>query len=58
MKQKTNFHLKKNALHEEMGIPDDKKISDKKLDSADKNASPLEKKRIQFALNAKKWNKR
>ena len=28
----------------------------KKLEKAEKNASPLEKKRITFAENARKWN--
>ena len=45
----------KGKLHKEMGVPEGKKISEKKLEKAKKNADPAEKKRIQFAENAKKW---
>ncbi len=53
---KLSIHVKKGALHKEMGIAQDKPISTKKLEKADKNAGPLEKKRITFAENARKWN--
>lgn len=54
-KKKMKLHLKKGALHEALGVSDDKKIpssdlADKKGDSA------LMKKRKQFAENAKKWH--
>lgn len=54
---KLSIKVKKGALHKEMDIPEDKKISDKKLEKAEKHAGPLEKKRITFAENAKKWKK-
>ncbi len=53
---KLHLHLKRGALHKEMGISEDKPISTKKLEKADKNAGPLEKKRITFAENARKWH--
>lgn len=45
-------------LHKELGVPKGKKIPASKLHDALKNASPAEKKRIQFAINAKKWGKK
>ncbi len=53
---KLKIKVKKGALHKELGIAEDKPISTKKLEKADKNAGPLEKKRITFAENARKWN--
>ena len=47
----------KGKLHKELGVPQGKKISTKKLESAKKGASPAEKKRIIFAENARKWGK-
>lgn len=55
---KLKIKVKKGALHKEMGIPEDEKISDKKLEKAEKTATPKEKKRITFAENAKKWTKK
>lgn len=58
---KSGIHIKaanKGKLHKELGVPKDKKIPAKKLEAAKKNASPAEKKRIVFAENAKKWNKK
>ena len=43
--------VKKGALHKQEGIPQDKKIGDKKLQSLKKSGTPLEKKRANFALN-------
>jgi rRNA maturation protein Nop10 len=43
--------VKKGALHKQEGIPKDKKIGDKKLQSLKKSGTPLEKKRANFALN-------
>ena len=47
----------KGLLHKDLGVPKGKKIPEKKLEKAKKNASPAEKKRIVFAENAKKWGK-
>jgi len=47
--------LKKGALHKDLGIKQGQKIPAKKL-SIKATDSPLEKKRKQFAINAKKWN--
>ena len=43
--------VKKGALHKQEGIPQDKKIGDKKLNNLKKSGTPLEKKRANFALN-------
>jgi hypothetical protein len=45
----------KGKLHAELGVPAGKKIPASKLASAKKGASPAERKRIQFAQNAKKF---
>ncbi len=51
-----NLKLKKGALHKDLGVKPGKKIPASKL-AIKKTDSPLEKKRKQFAINAKKWNK-
>lgn len=58
---KPTIHIKeknKGKLHEDLGIPEGKKIPAEKLEEAKEGASPAEKKRIVFAENAKKWNKK
>jgi hypothetical protein len=53
------IHIKpshKGLLHKELGVPEGKPISEKKLEKAEKSASPAEQKRITFAETAKKWN--
>jgi hypothetical protein len=45
----------KGKLHAELGVPTGKKIPAKKLAAAAKSASPAERKRAQFAINAKKF---
>lgn len=47
--------LKKGALHKELGVKSGAKIPAKKL-KIKKGMSGLEKKRINFAKVAKKWN--
>jgi hypothetical protein len=49
------LHLKKGALHAELGVPQGQPIpaSKEKIKPGD---STLTKKRKQFAINAKKWN--
>jgi hypothetical protein len=49
-----NLHLKKGALHKDLGVPEGKKIPAKKL-AISSSDSELERKRKQFAINAKKW---
>lgn len=48
----------KGELHKDLGIPAGEKIPSGKLKAAEKTAGPAEKKRIVFAENAKKWNKK
>lgn len=50
------LHLKKGALHKELGVKQGDKIPAKKL-AISSGDSALEKKRKQFALNASHWNK-
>ena len=49
------LHLKKGALHAELGVPQGQPIpaSKEKIKPGD---STLTKERKQFAINAKKWN--
>jgi hypothetical protein len=57
---KMTIKVKKGLLHEKMGISDDKKISDKKLDKeegkAKKDGDTKLEKEVVFAKNAKNWN--
>ena len=54
-KGKLKLHLKKGALHREMGIKQGKKIPVAKLE-AEKAKGGLAAKRAQFAINARKWS--
>lgn len=48
----------KGKLHADMGVPAGKKITTSALKKALPKADPAEKKRIVFAENARKWNKK
>ena len=50
------MHMKKGALHKEMGIPEGKKIPEKKLESAAKKPGK-EGKRARLAETLKKMKK-
>ncbi len=52
--KKMNLHLKKGALHKDLGVKPGAKIPATKL-AIKSSDSPLERKRKQFAINAKKW---
>lgn len=54
LKTKLKLNLKKGALHQELGVKEGDKIPASKL-AIDANDSPLEKKRKQFAINAKSF---
>lgn len=47
---------RKGALHKMLGVPEGKPIPESKLEAAAHSKNPTERKRAQFALNAKKWN--
>lgn len=49
------LHLKKNALHEDLGVPAGEKIPASKL-AVKSTDTPLEVKRKTFAKNAAKWH--
>jgi len=51
---KLNLHLKKGALHKQLGVKPGNKIPTSKL-AIGSGDSSLTKKRKQFALNASKW---
>lgn len=53
---KLDLHLKKGALHKELGVAQGEKIPAKKLEKAAHSSDPLLKKRAVFAENAKKWS--
>ena len=48
--------LKKGALHKELGVAKGKKIPVSKIKAAEHSKNPTERKRAQFADNARKWN--
>ena len=47
------MHLKKGALHKELGVPLDKKIPEKKLEKAAHSKNKLERKRANTAIMLK-----
>ena len=46
----------KGELHSELGVPAGQKIPLSALQKADRSSDPAERKRAQFALNARNWN--
>lgn len=46
----------KGLLHRQLGIPQGKSIPASRLVSALNSSDPAERKRAQFAANAKKWD--
>lgn len=50
--------IKKGALHKTLGVKPSKKLTTAQLSKAKNSNSPLERKRAQFAINAKKWAKK
>lgn len=52
------MNMKKGALHKEMGIPEDKKIPEKKLNKAAKSSNPLLAKRAKLAKTLKGFKKK
>lgn len=52
------IHLKKNALHRELGVPKDKKIPEKKLQKAEHSKNPKLRKRAVLAETLKHLKKR
>jgi len=49
------LHLKKGALHRDTGTPMGQKIPEAKIQAKLNSSNPLERKRAQFAENAKHW---
>lgn len=45
----------KGLLHKELGVPAGKKIPASKLQAAKNSSNPAERKRANFAINAKKF---
>lgn len=50
--------IKKGALHEELGVPEGKKIPEKKLKKAEHSKNPTLKKRAVLAETLKKMKKK
>lgn len=53
-KGKLDIHVKKGALHKQLGVAEGTKLTTAQLDAA-KAKGGLEAKRAQFAINARKW---
>lgn len=51
------MHMKKNALHKELGVPAGKKIPASKLKKAENSKNPLERKRANLAKTLGKLGK-
>ncbi len=51
------MHMKKGALHKQLGIPEGKKIPAKKLIKAEHSKNPLERKRANLAATLSKMKK-
>lgn len=52
------MHMKKGALHEELGVPEGKKIPASKLKKAEHSKNPLLKKRATLAATLKGLSKK
>ena len=50
--------LKKGALHKELGVPESKKIPEKKLKKAEHSKNPTERKRAVLAETLKGFKKK
>lgn len=55
-RKKITFHLKKNALHDDLHVPHGEPIPEAKLEGALHSSDPKEKKRAVFAENAKHFH--
>ena len=51
------MHMKKGALHKDLGVPEGKKIPEKKLEKATHSKNPKERKRANLAKTLKKLHK-
>jgi len=51
------MHMKKGALHEELGVKKGEKIPEKKLEKATHSKNPTERKRANLAKTLKKMHK-
>ncbi len=51
-----NIHMKEGSLHKALGVPEGKKIPEKKLEKATHSNSPLMRKRANLAQTLKKLN--
>lgn len=51
-----NMHMKKDALHKTLGVPDDKKIPAKMLAKAEHSSNAVTKKRAVLAETLKKMH--
>lgn len=59
-KKKSGIHIKpanKGKLHKTAGVPQGQKIPSGKLQQLKNSKDPKTRKRANFAINAKKWNK-
>lgn len=52
-----HIHMKKGALHNDLGIKKGEKIPESKLKKAEHSKNPLERKRVNLAKTLKKLHK-
>lgn len=53
-----DMHMKKGALHKDLGVKEGKKIPEKKLEKAEHSKNPTIKKRANLAETLKKMHKK
>lgn len=51
------MHMKKGALHKDLGVPEGKKIPEKKLEKAEHSKNPTVRKRAHLAETLKHMHK-
>ncbi len=55
---KMHLHMKKGALHRDLGVPEGEDIPESKLRKAEHSKNPKIRKRAIFAATMKKWHHR
>lgn len=51
-----DMHMNKGSLHKTLGVPEGKKIPEKKLEKAEHSSNPLTRKRANLAETLKKFH--
>ncbi len=56
-KKRMKIKVKEGALHDQLDLPRDKKIPAAELERLKNSKNPRTRKRVQFALSARRWNR-